>query len=332
MVAGSEFRPEQGKNMIVMRALYGLKSASSSFRSFMANELDGLGFKSSKADFDIWLRPAVKEDGEEYYEYVMLYVEEVMAANHQAIKVMEDLGRGIKYKNDKIETPDSYLGAQLVLKTLPNDLKCWYMSSDKYVNAAIKNVEEAIKKKSLKIPNKVRTPMDGTFIPELDGTPELDNIDVKFYQELIGILRWATELGRADILYEVSILSQFQASPLQEHLHQLLHIFGYLKKKPKMGLFMDPSLPNINYGDFVTNPQDFAEYYRDASEPIPGDMPRPRGRTVTTTAFVDASFAVNKKTMKSHSGFLIHSKKIILIISLRHNLMKLSGNNQGIPL
>ena len=72
-----------------------------------------------------------------------------------------------------------------------------------------------------------------------------------------------------------------------------------------MSLFMDPSLPNINYGDFVTNPQDFVEYYRDASESIPGDMSRPRGGTVTTTAFVDASFAANKKTRKSHSGFLI---------------------------
>ena len=43
------------------------------------------------------------------------------------------------------------------------------MSSDKYVNAVIKSVEEAIKKKSLKIPNKVRTLIDGTFMPELDG-------------------------------------------------------------------------------------------------------------------------------------------------------------------
>ena len=68
---------------------------------------------------------------------------------------------------------------------------------------------------------------------------------------------------------------------------------------------MDPSLPNINYGDFVTKPHDFAEYYRDTSELIPGDMPRPRGRPVTTTAFVDASFAANKKTRKSYSGFLI---------------------------
>ena len=60
MVAGPEFGPEQGKNMIVMRALYWLKSASASFRSFMAKKLDELGFKSSKADFDIWLQPEVK--------------------------------------------------------------------------------------------------------------------------------------------------------------------------------------------------------------------------------------------------------------------------------
>ena len=78
----------------------------------------------------------------------MLYVDDVMAASHQATKVMEDLGKGIKYKNDKIEVPDSYLGAQLVQKTLPNGLKCWCISSDKYVNAAVKNVEEAIKIKS----------------------------------------------------------------------------------------------------------------------------------------------------------------------------------------
>ena len=40
LVAGPEFGPEQGKNMIVVRALYGLKSASALFRSFMAKKLD----------------------------------------------------------------------------------------------------------------------------------------------------------------------------------------------------------------------------------------------------------------------------------------------------
>ena len=86
---------------------------------------------------------------------------------------MKDLGNGIRYKNDKIAPPDSYLGSQLVQKTLPCGIKCWCISSEKYVNAVIKNVEEAVKKKSLKLPGKVRTPMDSKFIPELDGIPEL---------------------------------------------------------------------------------------------------------------------------------------------------------------
>ena len=59
----------QGKKLLVVRALNILKSASASFRSLMANYLDGLGFISSDADNDVWLRPATKPNGDEYYGY-----------------------------------------------------------------------------------------------------------------------------------------------------------------------------------------------------------------------------------------------------------------------
>ena len=68
---------------------------------------------------------------------------------------------------------------------------------------------------------------------------------------------------------------------------------------------MDPTIPNIDYSDFKTNPQDFGEYCRDAQEQLPHDMPKPRGSHVSITAFVDVSFAQNKKTRKSHTGFII---------------------------
>jgi hypothetical protein len=38
---------------------------------------------------------------------------------------------------------------------------------------------------------------------------------------------------------------------------------------------------------------------------MPHDMPMPRGRPVTTTEFVDAAHASNKKTRKSHTGYLL---------------------------
>ena len=65
--AGPVFGPEQGKVFIVVRNLYGLKSASAVFRVFMARKLDEIGFQSIPADPGVWLRPAVKFNGEEYY-------------------------------------------------------------------------------------------------------------------------------------------------------------------------------------------------------------------------------------------------------------------------
>ena len=118
--------------------------------------------------------------------------------------------------------------------------------------------------------------MSITYVPELDVTEELSERDVTFFQELIGVLRWATEIGRVDILLEVSLLSQYQASPREGHLEQLLHIFGFLKRRRKLTLYLSPELPNMDFGDFQTRKEDFVESYRDAEEPLPHRMPVPR--------------------------------------------------------
>ena len=60
------------------------------------------------------------------------------------------------------------------------------------------------------------------------------------------MLRWATKLGRTDILLETVLMSQYQASPRQGHMEQVLRIFAYLEKKPKTSLYMDPTLLNID--------------------------------------------------------------------------------------
>ena len=119
------------------------------------------------------------------------------------------------------------------------------------------------------------------------------------------MLRWATELARVDILHETSLMSQYQASPRDGRLDQVLHIFSFLKKKPKLTLYMDPSLPRINYSVFKTKPEDFKEYYRDAEEEMPHRMPQPRGMTVVTTSFVESSHGTNKVTQRSHSGHIL---------------------------
>ena len=60
---------------------------------------------------------------------------------------------------------------------------------------------------------------------------------------MIGVLRWAVELGRLDILLETSLLSAYLASPGEGHLEAVYHIFGYLKWHPKRKIAFDPEHP-----------------------------------------------------------------------------------------
>jgi hypothetical protein len=61
---GPEFGEDAGKRAIIVRALYGLKSAGASFRNHPADCMRHLGWESCKADHDIWLKPEVhKDDG-----------------------------------------------------------------------------------------------------------------------------------------------------------------------------------------------------------------------------------------------------------------------------
>ena len=67
------------------------------------------------------------------------------------------------------------------------------MSSDKFCNAMVKNVEDALQKKGLKLPSKCTTPLRSDYKPELDYTGELKADGLQWYQELVGSLRWANE-------------------------------------------------------------------------------------------------------------------------------------------
>ena len=53
---------DKGKVFILVRALYGLKISGAVFREFLAERLEDMGFKSSIADLDIWMREATKSD------------------------------------------------------------------------------------------------------------------------------------------------------------------------------------------------------------------------------------------------------------------------------
>ena len=69
--------------MIVVQAFYRLKSAGESWRSVLAQVLDNIGYKSTKADPNVWIRGEKKEKEDEYYEMVFLYVDDILSLSHK---------------------------------------------------------------------------------------------------------------------------------------------------------------------------------------------------------------------------------------------------------
>eukprot|EP00804_Cyclotella_cryptica_P021438 CCRYP_005781-RA/>CCRYP_005781-RA protein AED:0.29 eAED:0.29 QI:0/0/0/1/1/1/3/0/397 len=67
-ILGPEFGDHQGKKAVIVRALYGLKSAGASFRHHLADCMKHLGYTPCLADPDLWMNPEVRPDnGVAYY-------------------------------------------------------------------------------------------------------------------------------------------------------------------------------------------------------------------------------------------------------------------------
>ena len=72
--AGHEFGKElSGKDLIVHKSLYGLRTTSSAFHSHLHKKLRELGFKPSHPDSDLLIK-----DCGTHYEYIGTYVDDLI--------------------------------------------------------------------------------------------------------------------------------------------------------------------------------------------------------------------------------------------------------------
>ena len=127
-----------------------------------------------------------------------------------------------------------------------NGRECWFMSPEKYCNAAVLNVEHKLNEEGKRLCTKCKTSLKSGYLPELDLSQELKAHRVQYYMELLGVLRWTVEIGRVGILYETSIMSTHLALPRGGHLEQLFYVFGHFKEKPKQKISIDPDHPFID--------------------------------------------------------------------------------------
>ena len=301
MICGPEFGLENvGKVALIHRALYGGKSAGKDFRNHLRSCMRHLDFVSCPADPDVWMRPAKRSDGADCYEYILLYTDDALVISENAERVLRlDLGRYFELKEESIGPPKLYLGSRIRKVQLENGIECWAASSLQYVQAAVKNVEEYLGKDQnpkMKLPTRAETPLQTSYRPELDVSPELGPVEAAYYQSLIGILRWIIELGRVDICLEVSMMAG--------HLQHLLQTFAYLKKYHNTEMVFDPSDPVVDESNFER--RDWTSSgHMEGKEELPPNMPEPRGLGFVMRGKVDADHAGDTVTRRSRTGFLV---------------------------
>ena len=105
-----------------------------------------MGFKPCLADPDLWMKACKREDGTEYWAYVLLYVDDLMVIHHDAMSVLRGyIDKYFKLKPGSIGDPKMYLGATLKRVRLENGVTAWASSPAKYVYASVENVEKYIK-------------------------------------------------------------------------------------------------------------------------------------------------------------------------------------------
>ncbi len=306
-VLGPEFGQDCGKKALVVRALYGLKSAGAAFRNHLADCMDFLGYKPCLADADLWMKPEVNPaNNQKYYSYILLYVDDVMCIHHDGVSTIKIIDKYFQMKEGSIGDPDLYLGAKLRKTRLPNGVEAWATSPAKYVYEAVKNVEAYLLKeydgRSLK--KRASAPFIPGYKPELDLSPELDSTQAQYYQSLMGVLQWMVELGRIDMITEVNIMASYVAMPREGHLDNIFHMFAYLKIKYNSRMVFDPSYPNIDMTDFKEC--DWKHFYKGATKAIPDNAPEPRCKDVDIRCFVDADHAGDTVSRKSRTGFFIY--------------------------
>ena len=172
-----------------------------------------------------------KESREPYYKYILVYVDDVLHIYTKGKSDMDKIGLIYRLKEGSVAPPERYLGANIEKVQLPDGRIAWSMSCGDYLKGAIKNIDDTLaeSKSALKMFGDGHRPYPSSYRPEIDTSTLLEPELISRYQQLIGILRWSIELGRIDIITEVSCLSQHLCAPREGHLHALYKIFRYLQ-------------------------------------------------------------------------------------------------------
>ena len=288
--AGPEFGDRAGHFLVIAKALYGLKSSGLRWHERLADVLRAEGYFISRAEQDIWMK-----DMGDHYEYIAVYVDDLLIASKNPQKVIDMLTDKNNFKLKGTGPIEFHLGCDFFRDK--DGVLC--MAPRKYIDKCVGNYERMFGEK----PKKASSPLVKGDHPELDTSELLDTAGQRIYQSLIGSLQWAIQIGRFDVATATMTMSRFRAAPRQGHLDRVKRIIGYLYKM-KHGVIRfrteEPDFSMLEKKEYEW----FYTCYGGAKEDLPEDAPPPRGAIVRQSSYVDANLYHDLISGKAVTGIL----------------------------
>ena len=94
------------------KSVYGLKTAGNSWRQTLAEVLHRMEYLPNRADPDLYTKEATKSNGEKYYEYILVYVDDILCVSENPMRLMTALQGAYDLKGS-IQKPINTLGRTL---------------------------------------------------------------------------------------------------------------------------------------------------------------------------------------------------------------------------
>jgi len=291
IIAGPEFGSREGHTLLIQKALYGLKSSGKRWHERCLEILIEMGFVPMLAQDDICIR---KKD--DHYEYLVRYVDDLAIASKDPGAIIKELTDRYKLKLKGSGPIKYHLGCDFYREE--NGTLC--MAPKKYIERLVGNYKSMF---GVKPKHNVSSPLERNDHPELDTSEELDADGIRIYQSMIGSLQWVVSIGRLDIATAVMTLSKFRSAPRIGHLERAKRIFSYISKMRHAVIRYRVEKP-----DYSNLPETEYEWeksvYGNVHEDIPDNIPKPLGKPVIHTTYVDANLMHDVTSGKSATGIL----------------------------
>jgi hypothetical protein len=150
----------------------------------------------------------------------------------------------------------------------------------------------------------VKTPMSEGYHPETNDSPLCTDDDSAKYRSMIGCCEWIIVLRRFDIAYAKFSMNRLNMLPREGYLKAVKMILSYLKKYPEGKLNIDTTYPE-HFVYTVEDHTNWMEFYPDAEEEIPSDLPVSKEPKVRMTVYIDADHIHDLVTRRSITGFIV---------------------------